>query len=198
VNGRPRRAPLAVLTAAVLATAACAPTSIAPSGSAAPGATAEATDPRVAPSTPAPAASSSEPASTQPAGELRTDVAIRAAHILFSPFDDPAGAARVHPDHPEWAEAEAEARATAAELVDIADADERETRFDALARSSDDTGSGANGGDLGFSLYEDLVPEFALPLFTGQHARGDILGPLRSDFGWHVVMYLEELPRDEA
>ena len=57
---------------------------------------------------------------------------------------------------------------------------------------SDDTGSGANGGDLGFFKRTDMVPEFADAIFDAQDPQqGDIIGPVRSQFGWHVILFDE-------
>ena len=125
---------------------------------------------------------------------------VRAAHILASPNDDPGGAMTLDPDDPAWLDAEAEAIAIAAELRAIGDTATRAERFAELARElSDDTSSGANGGDLGAFQRESMVPEFADPIFDGEDLQpGDILGPVRSDFGWHVILYQGEGPDPDA
>jgi hypothetical protein len=128
------------------------------------------------------------------AGSEPTVRTIRAAHILVSPNDDPGGAWELETTDPAWSAAQAEATALAAELRAIPDATARATRFAELARAtSDDTTSGAQGGDLGAFTREMMVPEFADPLFEAvSPAAGDILGPVRSDFGWHVILYQGE------
>lgn len=119
---------------------------------------------------------------------------IRAAHILVSPGDDPAGAMDLDAEDPGWAVAEAEATAIAEELGAIGDPDARAARFAELARDrSDDRGSGPAGGDLGEFSRDMMVPEFGDPLFDAvSPAPGDVLGPVRSDFGWHVILYQGE------
>lgn len=128
---------------------------------------------------------------------------IRAAHILVSPGDDPAGAMSLDHADPGWADAEAEASEIAGELRAIHDPDARAARFAALARDrSDDRSSGAVGGDLGAFSRDMMVPEFADPLFEAvEPAPGDVLGPVRSAFGWHVILYQGEgqpIPPDDG
>ncbi|MGY3264228.1 peptidylprolyl isomerase [Lysobacter sp. HA35] len=58
--------------------------------------------------------------------------------------------------------------------------------FAALARAnSDDTGSKAAGGDLGFVAKGALAPEFEKTLFAMQP--GQVSDPVRTEFGWHVI-----------
>jgi parvulin-like peptidyl-prolyl isomerase len=121
---------------------------------------------------------------------------IRASHILYSPGDDPSGAAALDPADPAWAAAEAEATKAAEQLRKVTDPDLRAKAFATRARSqSDDTGSGANGGDLGYFTHSAMVPEFADPLFADKTlVAGDIVGPVKSDFGWHVIEFVDRIP----
>jgi peptidyl-prolyl cis-trans isomerase D len=58
--------------------------------------------------------------------------------------------------------------------------------FAALARaSSDDTGSKEAGGDLGWVGKDVMAKPFEDALFAMQ--QGDIVGPVKTDFGWHVI-----------
>ncbi|GAB1595454.1 peptidyl-prolyl cis-trans isomerase [Lysobacter claricitrinus] len=58
--------------------------------------------------------------------------------------------------------------------------------FAALARAnSDDTGSKAAGGDLGFVAKGALAPAFEKALFAMQP--GQVSDPVRTEFGWHVI-----------
>ena len=51
-------------------------------------------------------------------------------------------------------------------------------------------GSGALGGDLGAFTRKELVPEFGDALFDAVDPQsGDIIGPVRTEFGRHVIMY---------
>lgn len=62
--------------------------------------------------------------------------------------------------------------------------------FAELARThSDDTGSGARGGDLGWTAPGMLVPEFEKELEALQ--ANQISAPFKTQFGWHIVQALE-------
>ena len=50
---------------------------------------------------------------------------------------------------------------------------------------SDDPGSGAQGGDLGCAPRGAYVPEFEAALFGAEE--GEIVGPINTDFGSHVI-----------
>lgn len=58
--------------------------------------------------------------------------------------------------------------------------------FAELAKaSSTDTGSGANGGELGWAPISNYVPEFADAVREAEI--GAIVGPVESDFGFHII-----------
>jgi parvulin-like peptidyl-prolyl isomerase len=125
---------------------------------------------------------------------------IHAAHILYSPGDDPQGATSLPEDDPAWVAAEEEAQRAATQLRSIDDVEARITAFGERARAqSDDTVSGANGGELGFFARADMVPEFADPLFDDTSLqRGDLIGPVKSSFGYHVILFFERTPGLQA
>ena len=67
--------------------------------------------------------------------------------------------------------------------------------FAKLAReNSKDTGSGANGGDLGWAPRSTYVPEFADAAFSQKI--GEIGKPFKTEFGYHIIQVLgrQELP----
>ena len=53
------------------------------------------------------------------------------------------------------------------------------------SEKSTDKGSAAKGGDLGWFEKNRMVPEFADAAFAGN--KGDIVGPIQSKFGWHII-----------
>ncbi|MBA2569723.1 MAG: peptidylprolyl isomerase [Chloroflexi bacterium] len=118
---------------------------------------------------------------------------IHASHILFSPNDDPAAAADLPDDDPAWAAAEEEGKALVAGLGAISDIEDREAAFVEAALESDDEGSAATGGDLGFfPRTGQYVQELTDPLFDDPDLQpGDVVGPFKSDFGHHVVLFQE-------
>jgi peptidyl-prolyl cis-trans isomerase D len=65
--------------------------------------------------------------------------------------------------------------------------------FAALARAeSEDTGSKANGGDLGSFTRGKMVKPFEEAVFA--MAPGEIRGPVKTPYGYHVVKLLEKIP----
>ncbi|HET7678344.1 MAG TPA: peptidylprolyl isomerase [Candidatus Limnocylindrales bacterium] len=118
---------------------------------------------------------------------------VKASHILYSPNDDSQAAADLPEDDPAWAAAQKLADAAAAKLRAIASVEERQTQFAELAKAeSDDKGSGAQGGDLGFFTRGRMVQEFADAVFDKEHQKGEIIGPVKSQFGWHVILFVEK------
>ncbi|MFM2105254.1 MAG: hypothetical protein RL338_286 [Chloroflexota bacterium] len=108
----------------------------------------------------------------------------KSSHILFSPGGDPSASGSFSSGDPAWAAAEASANTVYEQLV----ADP--SRFAELATSqSDDKGSGANGGDLPWFAEADVDPAFGAAIFADGLAEGQILAPVRSSFGWHVIRY---------
>ena len=93
---------------------------------------------------------------------------VRASHILVKTED--------------------EAKAIIAELDKGGD-------FEAIAKEkSQDPGSGASGGDLGFFGPGRMVPEFeqaAMALEVGQYTKE----PVKSQFGWHVIKVTDKRPQ---
>jgi parvulin-like peptidyl-prolyl isomerase len=121
---------------------------------------------------------------------------VRVRHILFSPNDDPEGAANaLDPDDPAWATAEAEARALHDELAALADGDDKLlAAFTEAAKDSDEDGAAESGGLLPFLSEEELDPEFGAAVFADGLENNDLLEPVRSAFGWHVVLFDERQP----
>jgi peptidyl-prolyl cis-trans isomerase D len=78
-----------------------------------------------------------------------------------------------------------DARAKAEALVSQIKADP--SKFAALARSgSDDPGSAAQGGDLGFFARGTMVKPFADAAF--EMKEGEVRGPVETEFGQHVIL----------
>ena len=71
--------------------------------------------------------------------------------------------------------------------------------FAEVARQySKDTGSGANGGDLGWAPRSKYVTEFADAAFS--QPIGEIGEPVKSEFGYHIIQVIDrqERPLDET
>src|SRR5580693_2655945 len=80
-------------------------------------------------------------------------------------------------------ETEDEAKAIEAELKKGAD-------FAELAKKKSKDPGAADGGDLGFSTKDQMVPEFSTVAFALEP--GKISDPVKSQFGWHVIKVEEK------
>ncbi len=113
------------------------------------------------------------------AGKLGQPEERRARHILIA----------VKPDAPEAEKkaARAKAEAIAAELR------KNPGRFAEVAKKeSQDPGSGAQGGDLGFFAKGAMVKPFEEAAFSAK--KGEIVGPVESEFGYHVIEVTDVKP----
>ncbi|HEX5149641.1 MAG TPA: peptidylprolyl isomerase [Candidatus Limnocylindrales bacterium] len=126
----------------------------------------------------------------QAAADLGAD-AIKVRHILYSPNHDPANAATLDANDPAWAAAEELAQAAYLKLKD------QPELFDAMARTDSDEGAAqgltGTGGKLPyFDSASGIDEAFAAAILKPGLKAGDLLEPVRSSFGWHViqVMYL--------
>jgi len=118
--------------------------------------------------------------------------AVLVRHILFSPKDDPNGASKLPADDPAWATARDEAQAAYDELK------AGTARFVDLAAKSDDTSSAASNGFLPYYAKDDpsasLDPAFAAAIFAEGLKPGELLAPVKSAFGWHVIQFVTADP----
>lgn len=112
--------------------------------------------------------------------------AIRVRHILYSPTADPQQASTLAADDPAWATAEAAAKATYEKLkVDP-------SLFDSIARAeSAEGGAATTGGKLPYLAPADGIdPAFAAAIFVGGLQPGQLLEPVKSAYGWHVIQVM--------
>ncbi|MEJ7748503.1 MAG: peptidylprolyl isomerase, partial [Candidatus Limnocylindrales bacterium] len=122
--------------------------------------------------------------------------ALKVRHILYSPKDDPsaAQAGEIPDTDPAWAQAKADADAAYAKLV----ADP--TQFDAVARAESDEesarGEAGTGGVLEAYVSTDssYVPTFSKPILDAKPADDQILAPIKTEFGYHIVQVLGHAP----
>ena len=116
--------------------------------------------------------------------------AIRVRHILYSPNGDPNAASTVAEDDPAWTEAKVKADETYAKLRDDV------SQFDAIARAESDEGLAAtSGGKLPYFSTDDAIdPVFAAAIFAPGLTEGQLLEPVKSSFGWHVIQVMHFPP----
>ena len=109
---------------------------------------------------------------------------VDARHILYSPTSDPSASAPPS-DDPSWEVAHQHALRTYYALL------KDPSKFADIAKSdSADTGSAANGGDLGWLSQTDLVKPFADAIFAPGLTPNEILPPVQTQFGWHVIQFI--------
>jgi len=102
---------------------------------------------------------------------------VKAKHILIAFKGSPAAQS----GKPELTEEQAKAKAEDLRTQILAGAS-----FDELAKKeSDDTGSGAAGGELGDFGRGQMVPEFEKAAFDAKV--GDVTEPVRTQYGYHVI-----------
>jgi len=66
--------------------------------------------------------------------------------------------------------------------------------FNALAREySDDPSVKSNGGELGFFDAKAMDPAFAAAAFA-MKTKGEISAPVKSAFGWHIILFEDRRP----
>jgi len=102
---------------------------------------------------------------------------VKAKHILIAFKGSPAAQA----GKPELTEEQAKAKAEELKKQIAGGA-----KFEDVAKKeSDDTGSGANGGELGAFGHGQMVPEFETAAFAAKV--GDVIGPIRTQYGYHLI-----------
>jgi parvulin-like peptidyl-prolyl isomerase len=124
------------------------------------------------------------------------DDAVKVRHILFSPKDDPAAASSgdIPDDDPSWGQAKLDADAAYARLkADI-------SQFDAVAREDSDEesalGPDGSGGVLEQYVSADstYVESFSKPILDAKATDGQLLPPIKTEFGYHVVQVMSHAP----
>jgi len=67
-------------------------------------------------------------------------------------------------------------------------------KFDEQAKLNSEDGSAAKGGELGWISPGDTVPDFEAAL--GRLKVGELSGPVRTNFGWHLIQVEERRTQD--
>ena len=107
---------------------------------------------------------------------------IEVSHILYAPNNDAQQARKLDPTDPAWAAAEAEANAALAKL-------QAGDSFATLAKESDDASSAAAGGLLSWAPKGTYTREFENAIWADGLKQGDLLGPIKTEFGYHVIRF---------
>lgn len=106
-------------------------------------------------------------------------------HILYAPGGTAATASPPPSNDPSWDAAKAKADATYQALL------KDPSKFADIAKAdSADTGSAAQGGDIGYQAQLNLDPAFGAAIFAPGLTKDQILPPVRSAYGWHVIQFI--------
>lgn len=83
---------------------------------------------------------------------------------------------------------------TSADTIKLVQAElKKGTSFDVLAQKHSICPSAPQGGDLGFFGKGQMVPEFEEVAFAMKNL-GDVSDPVKTSFGWHIIMLEEKKP----
>lgn len=113
-------------------------------------------------------------------GGMGEEVQVR--HLLFSPNNSAEGAEDLDSEDPAWSAAEAEAKAAFEEI-------KSGIAIETLASESDDESSAAEGGLLAWASKGTFVDEFDNAVWADGLEQGDLLGPIKTQFGYHVIQF---------
>ncbi len=122
--------------------------------------------------------------------------AVKVRHILYSPKDDPsaAQAGEIPDTDPAWTQAKTDADAAYARIkADV-------TTFDSIARAESDEesarGETGTGGVLSAYVSADgsYVPTFSQPILDAKPTDDQVLPPIKTEFGYHIVQVLNHVP----
>ena len=116
---------------------------------------------------------------------------IKYREIVFAPGDDLTTAPDIPADDPAWTQAKADADAVFAELSAITDKTAMATRFAAIATDGSDSPSSADGGLQDFTTRSTPPDAIGVALFDSPHQPNDLIGPIRADAAWYVLLFQE-------
>ena len=130
-----------------------------------------------------------------PGADLAPD-SIKVRHILYSPNDDASNASSVPATDPAWEVARQKALAAYVRVK------QDPALFDSIARAESDEqqaqGPTGSGGKLPyFGTGSSVDQDFLNAIIKPGLKEGDILEPVKSAFGWHVIQVMYR-PTDDA
>jgi parvulin-like peptidyl-prolyl isomerase len=126
---------------------------------------------------------------------------VHVRHILFAPNDivDQTALAALPANDPAWDKAKADAQAAYDQLKPFVGTDQLESEFEKLAKAeSDEPGADTSGGDLPFFTRDQIDQTFGDAIFAPGLKKGDLIGPVKSQYGWHVVLFEERRADPES
>jgi parvulin-like peptidyl-prolyl isomerase len=117
-----------------------------------------------------------------------TDGEIDYSEIVFAPNKNVDLAPSLAADDPAWDKAKTDADAAMATLQ-ATSKDQLTTTFTNMATNQSDSPTGQDGGAVGFVTRDVPPTAVADALFTGDHQANDLIGPVRADEGYHILLF---------
>lgn len=124
---------------------------------------------------------------------------VQVSHILFAPnhITDSTQLQALPKTDPAWAKAKTDAQA-AYDKLRAYSGSKLESEFATTASSlSDDSGSKSSGGQLPWLTEDQLDPQFGAAIFKTGLTKDQLIGPVESSFGWHVILFEGRRPGAE-
>lgn len=116
---------------------------------------------------------------------------VKYSEIVYAPGDDLAVAPLLPAEDAAWETARVEAQAAYDELIALTAGEIRAERFRDIALDVSDSPSGDDGGAVPF-VTRSIPPEaVGVALFDVPHTPGDLIGPIRGDAAWYVLLFEE-------
>jgi parvulin-like peptidyl-prolyl isomerase len=123
---------------------------------------------------------------------------VKYAEIVYAPNND----LEVAPDLPEndaaWETARAEAQAAFDELNALTQGEVRAEAFKQKASDVSDSPTGEDGGEVDFTTRGLLPDAVGNALFDSEHQSGELIGPVRGDAAYYVLLFEEKRESPES
>jgi PPIC-type PPIASE domain. len=128
------------------------------------------------------------------ASSVGSEPGVKVRHILFAPNDDTTTATQLPAEDPAWTKAKEEADAAYLELK------AHPEKFDEMARTmSDEQSAKTTGGKQPWYYESSSVDQaFKDAILADGLQPGQLLAPVKSAFGWHVIQFLRPSGDGEA
>jgi parvulin-like peptidyl-prolyl isomerase len=127
---------------------------------------------------------------------------VKVSHILYAPnhLTDSQAIGALKADDPAWTKAKDQAQAAYDKLVALAGKpSELEAKFAEIANAETDDPSGKGaGGELPYFTADQLDRAFSDAIFKNGLKKDDLIAPVKSQFGWHVILFQDRRPPAES
>jgi parvulin-like peptidyl-prolyl isomerase len=136
-----------------------------------------------------------QPSAQRDVSEIKLDTSqgtgdqVRVRHILISPGGDPSKVSAIASTGVEWTQAQQTAQSIYNDITSG-----KISFQDAAKQKSNDTGSAPNGGLLPWLTRDSVVTEFGDAIFADGLKPDQILAPVKSQYGYHIIQFIGRRP----